>query len=692
MRKKLRAMALLLAVSLSLAALSAPVSASAPTPQPEDTFQFSNSANYFSSYHVSSTYLTHLKENEPRSYQAYIGQMDGRAWQGSCFGMSAVYCLARGGGIDLWRFLPGADTLRELEAPKDSQSTQDLVNYYMLAQCTSAVSAYAGAFAYSYDETNRRWVDQEVNQRIVKELAGESGYSLLAFSYSGGGHTVVAKGIYTGTDGSCHIDIWDPNYPNRSGGELVISGDCATAQFGLAAPNVYNDGLRLLYVMPYSTRAQTYDAKSIQSVFGYGTAAAPAFTPLPTCILTSSADTFTVTAGDGRAAVVRGGEQAGGQLSLARLPLATGRDGAYRYLVHESDAKEGLTVSFDAGNNEVQYVSSSLYARVSAANLTDVTVSDGAVSAVCAGAGGQNIVMASDRLDSARSQVTASGQGADLTLGIENGQVRVSSSAASAVTVTSANASTQAVSDTQTLVAGADGILAVPNAAAQNAASTPPYTYTPPYTGQTPAAGQNAASGSQTVPGYSWSAPAADNYYSAFTDVGRNDLYFYPVLWAQRKGVTNGYNGSISTFAPNMPVSRGEAVTFLWRSKGSPVPKGSAVSFSDVSPGSYCAQAVRWAVEQGIANGSGPSAFSPERQVTRGEMVTFLWRMAGQPGGYAEAPFTDVPAYCAQAVRWAAGEGIAGGYGSAGTFAPNVPLTRAETVAFLWRAAGCPVP
>lgn len=689
-------------------------------PEQEDTFQFDNSRTYFSSYRINNTYLTYLKGNEPRSYQAYIDQMNNRTWQGSCFGMSAVYCMARSGGIDLSVFQPDAEHLRDLAAPNRTQGVQDLVNYYMMTQCTREVSDYTRRYSSTYQ--NRQWVKQNVNEQIVKELQTEPGYSLLAFSFSGGGHAVVAKRLTSDTNGY-HIAIWDPNYPDKEG-ELVISANFASALFTSSSTSGgYNNGLRLMYVLPYTTRAQSYDAKNLQKVYSQrsvsaGSTFTAASTSIPACILTSSVGNFTLTTGDGRTAVVRNGEPLStNTLSLLRFSLAVGQDSTYRYYIHEDDAKYGFAMTLSGGSSsEVQYVSDDFYTRVNAANLTDVTVQNDKVTTACSTDSYQTVTLVSDKLAAARDQITVTGMDTSMTLGVENSEVRVSTAKSNVVTVRASNVTTQGSSgsyhDYQTLATDSVGVLATVTASANQNPNNPYYpnynpNYNPPAASQGSVIGHNtapgqtsgssASSGSQTGSGQSWSTPSSgSSYYSPFTDVSRNDEYFYPVVWAQRKGVTNGYNGSTVTFAPDASVSRGEAVTFLWRLNGSPTPKGTFIPFSDVGYSSYCAQAVLWAVEQGITNGCGsPTTFVPEKKVSRGEMVTFLWRALGKPGGPSDGePFADVKAnsYCAPAVRWAAKKGVAAGYGSAATFAPNAPVDRAETVSFMWRAAGCPKP
>ena len=169
-----------------------------------------------------------------------------------------------------------------------------------------------------------------------------------------------------------------------------------------------------------------------------------------------------------------------------------------------------------------------------------------------------------------------------------------------------------------------------------------------------------------------------------FTDVSTSDYYYDAVLWAVENGVTNGT--SATTFSPNMAVSRAQMVTFLWRAHGSPKATG-ANPFTDVSTSDYYYDAVLWAVANGITNGTSSTTFSPDAAVTRAQAVTFQWRAAGAPAA-AGSSFADVPAdaYFANAVAWAVANGITNGTSST-TFSPDAVVTRAQAVAFLYRAA-----
>ena len=168
----------------------------------------------------------------------------------------------------------------------------------------------------------------------------------------------------------------------------------------------------------------------------------------------------------------------------------------------------------------------------------------------------------------------------------------------------------------------------------------------------------------------------------AFADVSAEDYYYAPVQWALERGITDGISEDL--FGPNQPCTRAQIVTFLWRAAGSPAPKGTS-SFADVPAESYYAQAVAWAVENGITTGTGEGTFSPDAPCDRAQSVTFLYRaLGGETEGGAN--FSDVSAesYYADAVAWAAEQGITNGTSST-TFSPNEICTRGQIVTFLYR-------
>ena len=170
---------------------------------------------------------------------------------------------------------------------------------------------------------------------------------------------------------------------------------------------------------------------------------------------------------------------------------------------------------------------------------------------------------------------------------------------------------------------------------------------------------------------------------SPFSDVSTSAYYYEAVKWAQEKGITGGIGNGL--FGPNQPCTRAQIVTFLWRAAGSPEPKTMS-SFADVSMDAYYAKAVAWAVENGITTGTGDGKFSPDATCTRAQSVTFLFRAIGKLVN-SKAEFSDVltDSYYANAVAWAVENGITNGIGD-GLFGPDNSCTRAQIATFLFRA------
>ena len=170
-----------------------------------------------------------------------------------------------------------------------------------------------------------------------------------------------------------------------------------------------------------------------------------------------------------------------------------------------------------------------------------------------------------------------------------------------------------------------------------------------------------------------------------FSDVTGGAYYNEAVRWAVRNGVASGTDAK--HFSPDAACTRGQAVTFLWRAAGSPAPALAENPFADVKSTDYCYDAVLWAVQTGVAKGTSASTFSPDAACTRGQIVTFLYRAAGSPSGYANSGYTDVPetSYCAAPVAWAVALRVTSGT-SAITFSPDALCTRAQIVTFLYRA------
>ena len=169
-----------------------------------------------------------------------------------------------------------------------------------------------------------------------------------------------------------------------------------------------------------------------------------------------------------------------------------------------------------------------------------------------------------------------------------------------------------------------------------------------------------------------------------FVDVATGSYYEDAVDWAVENGITKGTDDT--HFSPDGICTRAQAVTFLWRTAGSPKPETRTMPFTDVPVGSYYYDAVLWAVENGITKGTSDTTFSPNMTCSRAQIVTFLWRSEKSPAAGTANPFADVKstAYYADAVLWAVKENITKGTTNT-TFSPDADCTRAQIVTFFWR-------
>ena len=175
-----------------------------------------------------------------------------------------------------------------------------------------------------------------------------------------------------------------------------------------------------------------------------------------------------------------------------------------------------------------------------------------------------------------------------------------------------------------------------------------------------------------------------DGASTGFVDVSADAYYANAVAWAVENGITSGT--STTTFSPDASCTRAQMVTFLWRAAGSPKATGNN-PFTDVQSGAYYYDAVLWAVGKGVTSGTSATTFSPNDTAMRAMVVTILHRMEGEPRAWGYA-FSDVAtsAYYADAVAWAAEEQIVTGTSNM-TFSPDTPISRGQFAAILYRYA-----
>ena len=172
-----------------------------------------------------------------------------------------------------------------------------------------------------------------------------------------------------------------------------------------------------------------------------------------------------------------------------------------------------------------------------------------------------------------------------------------------------------------------------------------------------------------------------------FTDVSEDDWYFNSVMWAKNSNVTGGT--SANTFGPNDSCTRAQVVTFLWAANGKPEPASMENPFSDVPNDAWYLKPVLWAVENGITGGVSEGMFGPEQTCTRAQIVTFLYAAIGKPSVEGKSTFSDVTDtdWFVKPVLWAAQNDVTGGIGN-GKFGPNNTCTRGQVVTFLYKVYG----
>ena len=172
-----------------------------------------------------------------------------------------------------------------------------------------------------------------------------------------------------------------------------------------------------------------------------------------------------------------------------------------------------------------------------------------------------------------------------------------------------------------------------------------------------------------------------------FQDVPANAYYAQAVSWAVANGITSGVRPG--QFGPDMRCTRAQMVTFLWKAQGQPEPESAENPFVDVKPSDYCYKAVLWAVENGISGGTDSTHFSPSLSCDRSQAVTFIWRTEGKPEAETLSSFSDVSSksYYAKAIDWAVEYGIVNGVGG-GKYDPKGVCSRAQIVTMLYRDAG----
>ncbi len=180
------------------------------------------------------------------------------------------------------------------------------------------------------------------------------------------------------------------------------------------------------------------------------------------------------------------------------------------------------------------------------------------------------------------------------------------------------------------------------------------------------------------TPGSTVSTSEVYDSPTGFTDIRPGYYCEEPVIWAVNNGITTGTTAT--TFSPDDTCTQAQILTFLWRAAGSPRPsEEDVITFAGVKD-QYYYKALLWALQSELAE-----KIIPEDDCLRSDVVTYLWKLAGKPSA-GHSSFSDVSEFddYAEAVAWAVEEGITTGT-SATTFSPNDTCTRGQIVTFLYR-------
>lgn len=604
-----------------------------------DRFNFPNSHSAFGqggTHAITGNYLKTLQNTSADQWQNVKDLMNSE-WHGACYGMSALYCLRDIGAHTPGKFQSGAATLYDYAMPKNSQTVRNLVEYYYLQQRTphGSTAFYVSDFEDGY-----------YNKELVDLLTSGSAPVLICFFFNlrdysaygwksdgSSGHAIVGLGCKKNSDGTYSISIWDPNQAKED--TLIVSSDYQTLRF---TSGQYNSA-RIVCNQPANQSGETFNKYNIQDYLTSPAQAVSEDTTMNT--FSTTLNSCTVTSADGRSATFQDGYLVSGTLNVqVSLVVSGGNSLPVQYILPENSSYSVSTPSNQTGNVDLHV--GQYYIKVESGGFKNLEVaSSGKVRLSSDRAAKQEISVTSDTLGKKWNNMMVKGTDTGFSLSAENEGLTIASDNNVSVDVYGKNVFTDMQSQHENVSATPSGVT-VKSSALKNA---------------------------------------------QFTDVPADAYYYDAVLWASEHDITAGTTAT--TFSPNQACTRAQAVTFLWRTAGSPEPASNNNPFSDVPSDQYYYKAVMWAVENGITAGTSAVTFSPNDTCTRGQIVTFLYRSAGTPAIAELSPFADVPAdaYYKAAVSWAAQNKITAGT-TATTFSPNQSCTRAQIVTFLYRYAG----
>lgn len=772
----------------------------------QDQWYFDNSDTYFNptgneNYYISQADLNALLENVSNIDKFYVNAMQRYQWAGSCYGMSATAILAKIGVLSPDQVQSGASDLYHVTKTSHDDAVESLINFYHLLQCTTPLQNNKSQFSLQTTAAQL----SELEQKASRVPTGGNPV-LLCFGMYGtdkadgtykrlGGHAVVAYGVEYKGDGWFDGWGWEPGYDSR-----ILLYDCnypkgvtylyfnhGTDSFKLKQydydirlERACND-ITLLDAVNYDTSTQnryatlrfesaagkyflnrdgqkiaidgTVDLRNYgMAVYGDdsipadGTANASGFT----LVLPSLDESYTIEPASSEPAqfsltykntLLSASVDTAASLSFSPDGEITAHDAAgdYELSLCANEGYQTLTwdlVTVKGSQSEdisLKQTRDGIMITGSDLSNAEVTVEDQAEAKTISISTEQEAVLIKDAVvdgadvpvawvdtdgngnfetslngdddqpeepsDDENDDGNSGGTNDDSDNGSNSGTDNGSNNGSSGESGTGNHGGNNEVSYYAVHVNRvSNGVVSVsPTNAAKNATVsltvTPDSGYTLKSLTVLDANGNaveltNVGNEQYTflMPGSSVtiypSFTPVEDHSMAFTDVHTGDYYYDAVLWAVANGVTNGTGAA--SFSPNSAVSRAQMVTFLWRAHGSP--KATGVNpFTDVRASDYYYDAVLWAVANGVTNGTGTASFSPDIDVTRAQAVAFQWRAAGSPAASGSS-FDDVTAdaYYRNAVTWAVANGITNGTGS-NRFSPAAVVSRAQAVTFLYR-------
>ena len=449
------------------------------------------------------------------SNEEYWCEMMHAKWGGSCFGMSAVYCLAKSEMLEPETFQQGAELLHDLKYPKDSVNVRDPIQYYYLMQCTFRTMGYRAQYDPSNEAANLR--------NLIQQLDTTGGYVFLGVAlrnFNGkhvGGHAIVAESYTKGPSGY-GVVIWDPN--NRY--HLTFDQNFQNAAFNYLVSSWPQD------FVTYALAPDAYNVPDLTGIWGKGTTGDSTST-FNYSVLSLDTGDFRIETGNGQYAVVKDGIVTDGTLKIRECtPEGTPADGSavtrrsFFYYGGTGVEEVVVTVAHDAG--KLSLLNGKNYYTVDGDSISKMPFPEDCVSTSAASSGVETISMVSDSLGDAWNKVAVSGSDTAFTVTAADEQVTVASAHQVSAAISGTNVSTRKESMKSTVTATPAGVTLSTDAASLQA---------------------DAAQG------------------MSFTDVAAGAYYYDAVQWAVKNGVTTA-----TTFSPNNPCTRAQIVTFLYRDLG----------------------------------------------------------------------------------------------------------------------------